>query len=99
MVIVSSIDSEKTSGLKIYQDAQISRLNLIAWATFEYALKSKSHGVYVMQVTGVSEVSGQDLNQRDAVGISKVNIFLVEAHEASQLLFIEVPNFIPVFIK
>jgi len=90
-VLVSSIDSEKTSGLKIYQDAQISRLNLIAGATFEYALKSKSHGVYVMQVTGVSEVSGQHLNQRDAVGISKVNTFLVEAQEDAQLLFIEVP--------
>ncbi len=98
-ILVSSINNEKTSGLKIHQDAQISRINLKAGSNFEYVLKSKSHGVYVMQVTGVSEVSGQDLNQRDAVGISKVNIFLVEAHEASQLLFIEVPNFIPVFIK
>jgi hypothetical protein len=31
------------------------------------------------------------LNQRDAVGLSKVATFLVEAQEESQLLFIEVP--------
>ena len=90
-ILVSSIDNEKISGLKIHQDAQISRINLKAGSNFEYVLKSKSHGVYVMQVTGVSEVSSQHLNQRDAVGISKVATFLVEAQEESQLLFIEVP--------
>jgi hypothetical protein len=90
-ILVSSINNEKISGLKIHQDAQISRINLKAGSNFEYVLKSKSHGVYVMQVTGVSEVSSQHLNQRDAVGISKVATFLVEAQEESQLLFIEVP--------
>jgi hypothetical protein len=44
-----------------------------------------------MQVLGVSEVAGQLLNQRDSVGISKVDMFLVKAQEAAQLLFIEVP--------
>ena len=90
-VLVSSIDSTKTSGLKIHQNAQLSRLNLNAGATFEYPLKSETHGVYVMQVIGVSEVAGQHLNQRDAVGISKVDSFLVKAQEDAQLLFIEVP--------
>jgi hypothetical protein len=90
-ILVSSINNEKIFGLKIHQDAQISRINLKAGSNFEYVLKSKSHGVYVMQVTGVSEVSSQHLNQRDAVGISKVATFLVEAQEESQLLFIEVP--------
>ena len=90
-ILVSSINNEKISGLKIHQDAQISRINLKAGSNFEYVLKSKSHGVYVIQVTGVSEVAGQQLNQRDAVGLSKVTIFLVEAQEESQLLFIEVP--------
>ena len=90
-ILVSSINNEKTSGLKIHQDAQISRINLKAGSNFEYNLKRESHGVYVMQVTGVSEVAGQHLNQRDAVGLSKVATFLVEAQEESQLLFIEVP--------
>ena len=90
-ILVSSINNEKTSGLKIHQDAQISRINLKAGFNFEYNLKCESHGVYVMQVTGVSEVAGQHLNQRDAVGLSKVATFLVEAQEESQLLFIEVP--------
>ena len=90
-VLVSSMDGAETSGLKIHQDAQLSRLNLNAGATFEYLLKSETHGVYVMQVTGVSEVAGQHLNQRDAVGVLNVDTFLVEAQEDAQLLFIEVP--------
>ena len=90
-VLVSSMDGAETSGLKIHQDAQLSRLNLNAGATFEYLLKSETHGVYVMQVTGVSAVAGQHLNQRDAVGVLKVDTFLVEAQEEAQLLFIEVP--------
>ena len=90
-VLVSSIDSSNSSHLKIHQDAQVSRINLKPGTTFEYSLKSEIHGVYVMQVLGVSEVAGQLLNQRDSVGISKVDMFLVKAQEAAQLLFIEVP--------
>ena len=33
----------------------------------------------------------QTLNSRDAVGISEINDFKIEATEESQLLFIEVP--------
>jgi len=77
------------SGLKIHQDAQISRINLEADSDFKYNLKSQSHGVYVMQVYGASEVAGQLLNQRDALGISKVNTFSVNAIDR-ELLFIEV---------
>jgi hypothetical protein len=44
-----------------------------------------------MQVYGASEVAGQRLNQRDALGVSKVNTFSVNAIDSIQLLFIEVP--------
>ena len=91
-VLVSSIDNESTdSSLKIHQDAQISRINLSANTSFEYRLKTSYHGVYVMQIFGASIIESTELNSRDAVGISEINDFLIEATEDSQLLFIEVP--------
>lgn len=90
-VLVSSIDNLVSYGLKIHQDAQISRINLEAETDFKYNLLSESHGVYIVQINGVSEVAGQLLNQRDALGISKVNTFSVKAVDSTELLFIEVP--------
>ena len=90
-VLVSSIDNLVSYGLKIHQDAQISRINLEAETDFKYNLLSDLHGVYIVQINGVSEVAGQLLNQRDALGISKVNTFSVKAVDSTELLFIEVP--------
>ena len=91
-VLVSSIeDASTSSSLKIHQDAQISRINLSANTSFEYTLKSTNHGVYMMQVFGVSKIESQEINTRDAVGISEIENFKVDVLEASQLLFIEVP--------
>jgi redox-sensitive bicupin YhaK (pirin superfamily) len=91
-VLVTSIEETSTdSSLKIHQDAQISRLNLAANTSYDYTLKSPNHGVYVMQVYGVSKINTTELNSRDAVAISEVNGFKIKATEESQLLLIEVP--------
>ena len=92
-ILVSSIDdiSTEDSSLKIHQDAQVSRINLSANTTFEYVLKSSNHGVYVMQVFGASKIETTKLKARDAVEISEIKDFEIEAKEDSQLLFIEVP--------
>jgi len=91
-ILVTSIeDTSSDSSLKIYQDAQISRTNLSANTSFEYTLKSQNHGVYVMQVFGVSKIETTELNPRDAVGITEIENFKVDVLEDSQLLFIEVP--------
>jgi redox-sensitive bicupin YhaK (pirin superfamily) len=91
-ILVTSIeDAFSESSLKIHQDAQISRINLSAHSSFEYSLKSRSHGVYMMQVYGASKIDSTALNTRDAVGISEIDTFKVDVSEDSQLLFIEVP--------
>ena len=91
-ILVTSIDDASSdSSLKIHQDAQISRINLSAHSSFEYSLKSRSHGVYMMQVYGASKIDSTALNARDAVGISEIDTFKVDVSEDSQLLFIEVP--------
>ena len=91
-ILVTPIeDTSSDSSLNIHQDAQISRINLSANTSFEYTLKSRNHGVYVMQVFGVSKIETTELNPRDAVGITEIENFKVDVLEDSQLLFIEVP--------
>ncbi|MDB2493924.1 pirin family protein [Flavobacteriaceae bacterium] len=91
-ILVTSMDDTSTgSSLKIHQDAQISRINLSAHSSFKYSLKSPNHGVYIMQVFGVSKIESTELNARDAVGISEIDNFNIDVSEDSQLLFIEVP--------
>ncbi|MDG1091681.1 MAG: pirin family protein [Flavobacteriaceae bacterium] len=91
-ILVTSIDDpSKDTSLKIHQDAQISRINLSANTSFEYTLKSPNHGIYVMQVFGVSKIETTELNTRDAVAISEIDRFKVDVSEDSQLLLIEVP--------
>lgn len=89
-ILVSSIDEDK-EGLKIYQDALISRIDLDENKTFEYKLKSPNHGVYLMNISGEVLIGDESLQERDALLIEKTDGFTVESNLNSELLFIEVP--------
>ena len=89
--LVSSIDEEMDGTLKIHQDVKISRLDLDSNSSFNYTLKSKNHGVYVMVIGGEIKIDNEYLETRDAMGISDSKNFSVHATENTELLFIEVP--------
>ncbi|SFD06547.1 pirin family protein [Algibacter pectinivorans] len=89
--LVSSIDGTHEGSLKIHQDALISRIDLDKGQTFEYQLKSEDHGVYIMTIFGKHSINENELNTRDAMGISDTSSFKIETKEDSGLLFIEVP--------
>ena len=89
--LVTSIDEQHEGSLKIHQDALISRINLDKDATFEYTLKNKNQGVYVMNIHGSINIDGQILESRDAVGVSETESFTIATTETSEILFIEVP--------
>lgn len=89
--LVTSINEDQVGPLKIYQDAVISKIELDGTKTFEYALKSKNHGVYVMTIFGKVTIDEKTLITRDAIGVSQTDTFHIKAEEHSQLLFIEVP--------
>ena len=89
--LVTSIDENHEESLKIHQDAIISRIDLDEGKTFEYQLKSKNHGVYLMTIFGKVTVENQNLEARDAMGISETELFSITANQDSGLLFIEVP--------
>lgn len=90
-IVVSSFNSDDQNSLKIHQDAQISRIDLDEDSSFNYALKSKNHGIYVMNIFGDFEIDTIKLNFRDAMGIYDTDSFDIKATTASQILFIEVP--------
>jgi hypothetical protein len=89
--LVSSIDENHEGSLKIHQDAIISRIDLDKGKTFEYQLKSKNHGVYMMNIFGNMTVENDTLETRDAMGISETDSFSIKANDVSGILFIEVP--------
>tara|TARA_R110002033_G_scaffold19176_2_gene49595 strand:+ start:1951 stop:2160 length:210 start_codon:yes stop_codon:yes gene_type:complete len=59
--------------------------------TFEYKLKSKNHGVYVMMIHGSVQIDNSVLEGRDAIGVYETEVFTIKTIEDSSLLFIEVP--------
>ncbi|WP_369995063.1 pirin family protein [Winogradskyella sp.] len=89
--LVTSIDSKDEESLKIHQDAKLSRIDLSKGETFTYNLMSKDHGVYIMNISGESEINNEVLESRDALGISETDRFNILSKTDSELLFIEVP--------
>jgi len=89
-VLVSPIDKD-IEGLKIHQNAQISRIDLDENTNFKYHLKSKNHGVYVMNITGEFQINEENANQRDAITVSQTENFTIKSNSKSEILFIEVP--------
>ncbi len=89
--LVTSIDENQNGSLKIHQDAILSRIDLDKDKTFNYKLKSKKHGVYVMTIHGDILINSEVLHTRDAMGISETEDFTIKTLGDSQLLFIEVP--------
>lgn len=89
--LVTSFKDLDVDSLKINQDAKLSRIDLTKGEAFNYELKSETHGVYVMNISGRFNIDNQELSSRDAVGISETNAFTIKVNEDAEILFIEVP--------
>lgn len=89
--LVTSFKDDHKESLKIHQNAVISRIDLDRTSEFEYKLKSKNHGVYIMNINGKVLIDNQVLESRDAIGVSETDTFKISVEEDSSLLFIEVP--------
>jgi redox-sensitive bicupin YhaK (pirin superfamily) len=89
--LVTSYKDKTSHQLKVHQDALISRLDLGRGKTFDYKLKSKNHGVYIMLISGELVIDDLELKNRDALGIWQTELFAINAAEDTQILFIEVP--------
>jgi redox-sensitive bicupin YhaK (pirin superfamily) len=91
-MLVSPRDNED-EGLKINQDAWIYRTELEKGKALELKAHSEQHGFYLFVIEGSIATDGQQLNRRDALGISGTDTVKIEAGENTDLLILEVPMY------
>ena len=87
--VVSPIETD--NALWINQDAKFSLTNLDAGKEITYTNGFKNNGVFLVVINGTVEVNGQQLNKRDALGISESESFTITSAANAELLAIEVP--------
>ena len=87
--IVSPLETD--NALWINQDAKFSLTNLDAGKEITYTNGFKNNGVFLVVINGTVEVNGQQLNKRDALGISESESFTITCAANAELLAIEVP--------
>jgi len=88
--LVSPINNND-EGLKIHQQAWIYRVTLEKGRSLSYPLHNKNSGVYTLLVSGKINVEGEEMNDRDGLGVSDTTAIEIIANENSDILLLEVP--------
>ncbi len=79
------------AGMWIHQNAWFHLGNLETGKEATYGVKDKSNGVYAFVIEGTVNINGQDLEQRDGLGIWDTDTLTVKASSAAKVLLMEVP--------
>lgn len=79
------------AGVWIHQDAWFHMSQMDADTTLEYAFKKEGNGVYAFVLKGNMTINGQQLSDRDGLGIWDTNAFSIQANSDAELLLMEVP--------
>ena len=78
-------------GVWIHQDAWFHMGNFDSGIATTYKLKKEGNGVYVFILKGNVTINGQELNTRDAMGISDFETLNIKANTEAEFLLMEVP--------
>ncbi|MEO6252541.1 MAG: pirin family protein [Ferruginibacter sp.] len=87
--VVSPVEAD--NALWINQDARFALTDLKAGKEITYSNAFANNGVFLVVINGSVTVEGQQLNKRDALGISETESFNITASEDAELLAIEIP--------
>jgi redox-sensitive bicupin YhaK (pirin superfamily) len=79
------------AGVWIHQDAWFHLGNLDKGTSIDYNRKKESNGLYVFVIKGSVKVDGQQLEERDGLGITDFDKVTFEATEDNEILLMEVP--------
>lgn len=82
---------EEDHALYIHQNARFLLTNLQSGKTLSYNNGFSGNGVFLVVIEGEISIEGNNLSKRDAIGISEVDSFIINASTDAQLLAIEVP--------
>ena len=87
-ILSPSADDE---GVWIHQDAWMHMLDADQGQSFDYALQSPEHGVYLIVIEGEVEVDHQTLYRRDAIGVWETDKLTIKTKTDAELLLVQVP--------
>ncbi len=77
--------------LAINQNAFFSLANLSRGTSLDYDLREAANGVYLFVLKGEIKIEDEELGARDAMGISGVTNFSIQASDDAEFLCIETP--------
>jgi quercetin 2,3-dioxygenase len=83
-------NEESSAPTWVHQDAFISMLNCNS-VLYSYKLNLPKNGVYLMVIEGNANICGEQLNQRDAIGVTDFSAIDIETNVKTRILIIEVP--------
>lgn len=78
-------------GVWIHQDAWFSLANFDKDTSRHYQIKKSGNGVYVFVIKGSANIDGQQLGERDGLGIWDADGFELTATSDAQILLMDVP--------
>jgi redox-sensitive bicupin YhaK (pirin superfamily) len=82
---------ENDQGVWIHQDAWFYLGEFTEDTSTRYQMKNENNGVYVFVLDGVTEIEGQSLSSRDALGAWETSDMQFTAYAGSRVLLMEVP--------
>lgn len=75
----------------INQDAYFSIGKFKTGQTVDYTIQHKGNGAYVFIIEGAASINNEQLNKRDAMGISETTQFKINITADAEILVIDVP--------
>ncbi|HMK03217.1 MAG TPA: pirin family protein [Ferruginibacter sp.] len=88
-IVVSPVEAD--SALWINQDARFALTKLEKGKELSYSTAFDNNGVFLVVINGAIKVNEQQLDKRDAIGISGTGSFTISAAEDAELLAVEIP--------
>ena len=79
------------AGVWIHQDAWFHMGNFDAGTTTEYSIKKEGNGLYAFILKGNVTINDQELNTRDAIGITDFKTVSIKANTNAEFLLMEIP--------
>jgi redox-sensitive bicupin YhaK (pirin superfamily) len=79
------------AGVWIHQDAWFNLGKFDKGISTEYTIHKEGNGVYAFVLSGQVEINGQQLNNRDAMGIWDTDKFTITATADAEFLLMDVP--------
>lgn len=85
--------NEDDEGTWIHQDAWFHLADLDEGIELDYTKKGEGTGVYLFVLEGRVTVGNEELDRRDAIGVTDVDTIKVKASQSSSILIMEVAMF------